>query len=396
MITHTKPREYYEDRYDRLTVESARRDIVYYDKFYEEFESKLPHDDKIDRPGNAILLNIFYMQVIGDELVRRYQERNSSIIEMIARDEARDAQISEARLSEEPLCRHCNAQGLRIIDKSLMHRGEEYKYDDPEEVLFTLKCSHCDKNSACWNDGAAWIPKPTLCPKCNAEMSHVVTKNKKAITFTYTCPSCKHSYKDKMDLSDKKEKPDPDYEKDRLHYCLVDEEFRDKLIEIKRGLKEMAQLGKEFKEREDNKHVYDAVAEINKPKIVELIHLLTPALEQAGYIEFNLDKPELGKDVYIGFSCLDSKSEREDYDSRKTLQKAVRKALEDTNWRLMSDGISYRLGYLSGRLRAYEQEEDLKKLVLKEGRIKPKKVSEEEKMKNAHRIKGKNGEDIIL
>lgn len=67
-------------------------------------------------------------------------------------------------------------------------------------------------------------------------------------------------------------------------------------------------------------------------------------LEKEGYIDFHLDKPEMGRDVYVGFSCLDSNSDRKDYDSRKTLKKLVDSALEDTNWRLMSDGISYRLG----------------------------------------------------
>lgn len=57
----------------------------------------------------------------------------------------------------------------------------------------------------------------------------------------------------------------------------------------------------------------------------------------------------------------------------------------------------YRLGYLTGRLRAYEEEEELKKLIVKDGiRAKPKKVDEEEIKKNAYRIKGKDGEDIIL
>ena len=61
-------------------------------------------------------------------------------------------------------------------------------------------------------------------------------------------------------------------------------------------------------------------------------------------------------------------------------------------------GIAYRLGYLTGRLRAYENEEDLKKLVTKDGliSIKPKPIDEEQAKKNAYRIKGKNGEDIIL
>lgn len=94
-----------------------------------------------------------------------------------------------------------------------------------------------------------------------------------------------------------------------------------------------------------------------KPKIAELTPILQSRLEKAGYVEFSLDKPEVGKIVYIGFSCLDSKSDRRDYESRKTLQTTVRKAFSDTNWRLASDGIAYRLGYLTGRLRAYENED---------------------------------------
>lgn len=135
---------------------------------------------------------------------------------------------------------------------------------------------------------------------------------------------------------------------------------------------EMARLGKEFKEREDNKHIYDAVNELKKPKIAELSAILKPALEKAGYTEFGLDKPEISKDVFVGFSCLDGKSERGDYDSEKTLRKIVKEALADTNWRLMSDGIHYRLGYLNGRLRAYEREEDLKDLVTRDMNLKTK------------------------
>ena len=135
--------------------------------------------------------------------------------------------------------------------------------------------------------------------------------------------------------------------------------------------------------------------ELKKPKIAELATLLSPILEEAGYIEFHLDKPEMGKDVFIGFSCLDSKSDREDYDSRKTLKKLVDKALLDTNWRLMSDGIYYRLGYLNGRLRAYEREEDLKELVIKSKKLKQKSESISP-TKNAYTVKDKNGGDIIL
>ena len=384
--------------YDRMTVGSARRNIVHYYDFYTKLENKLPKGDKISRPGNAILLNVFYMQTLGNELIRRYQERDQRIEQWMMNDEAEDEQIASARLTVEPYCQHCQKQGLRITDKSLMHRKEKYDIDDPEEVLFMLKCPHCNKISVFWEDGTAWESKPTLCPKCSAEMTNKTARTKQAITFTYSCPSCNHSYKDKMDLTDKEEKPDPNYEKDRIHYCLLDQEFREKLIEIKRGLEEMAKLGKEFKEKEDNKDLYAAVEELKKPKLAELNTLLSPSLEKVGYIDFGFDKPEIGKDFIVSFNCLDNKPERSDYDSQKTLKKTIEKALTDTNWRLMSEGISYRLGYLNGRLRAYERDEDLLNLVMKSKNFKHKKEQslKEDIEKNQYTIKDKDGNDINL
>lgn len=124
--------------------------------------------------------------------------------------------------------------------------------------------------------------------------------------------------------------------------------------------------------------VYDAMKEIKKPKIAELTPLMQPVLEKAGFTDFSLDKPEMGKDVYVGLNCLDTKSDRNDYDSRKTLEKLVKKTLADTNWRLMSDGVSYRLGYLNGRVRAYEREEDLRQLVIKDRKLMPKQQARQE------------------
>lgn len=398
MYIHLKDRQYYEDIYDRHTVEWARRDTVYYDNFHDEMKRNLPKGEKLDKPGNAFALNLFYMQVIGNDLLRRYEERESSIAEWMARDRVKDEQLTEARLTSEPTCRHCDKQGLRLIDKMLIHRADHYDSNEPEEVLFILHCSHCEKNTAVWQDGTVWTPKPTCCPKCSAIMTEKTTTTKKATVFTYTCSSCSHTYKDKLDSSKKEEeKPDPNFDKDREHYCLHDPEFRERLFKMRHDFEEMARLGKEFKEKEDNKYIYDAMKEMKKPKIAELDTLLAPALEKAGYIEFSLDKPEIGKDVFVGFNCLDGKSDRNDRDSEKTLKKTVEKALQDTNWRLMSDGISYRLGYLNGRLRAYEREEDLKKLVgrdIKTGKLK--KPDTPKSDSSPRTLKAPDGTDIIL
>ena len=134
----------------------------------------------------------------------------------------------------------------------------------------------------------------------------------------------------------------------------------------------MAEMGRKFKESEDNKDLYDTVAKLEKLKVAELVTVLSPVIEKAGYIEFSLEKPEIGKNFLVRFSCLDNISGRSDYESEKLLKKTIKNTLSPTNWRLSSDGISYRLGYLTGQVRAYEREEDLVQLVTKETKSKPK------------------------
>lgn len=56
---------------------------------------------------------------------------------------------------------------------------------------------------------------------------------------------------------------------------------------------------------------------------------------------------------------LDSNSARTGDESTRPLEKLFKALLEGTNWRLMSNGLNYRLGYVSGQLKGYENEEDL-------------------------------------
>jgi len=71
----------------------------------------------------------------------------------------------------------------------------------------------------------------------------------------------------------------------------------------------------------------------------------------------------MGRYVVVPFTVQEADNDRGEYDSKNSLGKLIKKTLEKTNWRLMSEGISYRVGYLSGRLRCYENETDLMKIV---------------------------------
>ena len=66
--------------------------------------------------------------------------------------------------------------------------------------------------------------------------------------------------------------------------------------------------------------------------------------------------------IILNFTVRDMEEKREEYDSRKTLQKTIESVLEDKNWALASEGVSYRLGLLDGRIRGYESKEDLEQL----------------------------------
>lgn len=392
-MNHLQSREFYEERYDRLTVSSGRRNMKTFQSLEKEFFRTTP-----DEPHNSLRavlhLNLIYVVFVGNNLLDRYDKRGDDIRDMMAADAAKDQKIVDARLAAEPVCKHCQSTGLRIIDKMLCHRTS---FNEPEEVLFTLRCPKCEKNSAVWEDAKPFEISPTPCPQCGAAMNKRDKRKEKVITTTYTCPSCNHQFQDKLDLTPRKETPDPHFEKDRDTYCLQDEKFRQELRDARWRYEEMAKLGKEWKEREENKHLYDAIAKLKRPKVSELTTLINSAIAEVGYIELKLEKPDLGKYVQVDFSCLDSIAKRSDVDSKKTLAKHVNKALEGTSWQLMSNDIVCKFGCLRGRLRAYEREEDLKRLVGKDVSYKVKNSDLDGAADgNSYFVKGKEGEKIIL
>ncbi len=112
----------------------------------------------------------------------------------------------------------------------------------------------------------------------------------------------------------------------------------------------------------------DVVAKIKTLPIADLQTTLSPIIQKAGYTNFVLGKPEFGRGVIVEFATQDAKVGRAEYESKQGLKKLLEQTLKQTNWRLMSDGISYRLGFLSGRLRGVEGEEELKNLVDKDNR----------------------------
>lgn len=350
---YLKDQIYYSDLYDRFTVEECRRLL----ETTKDLDlSKYKNDQKLTEEERKQLvgwIDHLHIYIYSGE---RYESKSKTIDKWMARDKAKDDKLQSATEPKNVRCLKCGST-MHLEHKDLQD------YNGSEEVLFMFRCdAGCKRARAFYENGQEYIPKPTLCPKCCNPMDSSDVRKNKSIVTTYTCGNCKHSYSDTFDLKNNKEKPDPNYETDRHRFCL-DQKRGEEYTSFKIHMDQFKNIVAEIEERKENKEVYDAIAKIKKLPIAEVQKILTETAESNTYTSLQFQQPEMGKDVVVSFTAMEGKSGRSEYDSKQQLKKAIEKALEGSNWRLMSDGISYRVGYLSGRLRCLEREDDLKNLV---------------------------------
>ncbi len=199
--------------------------------------------------------------------------------------------------------------------------------------------------------------------KCKHEVDSIDKREGSVITTTYTCSSCGHVEVDTLELRKTEDKkPDEHYEEDRRRFCFSEEKGKEYSRE-KDNMIQFYNLAKEIEERDKNRDQYEAVAKIKKLPFGEVQKTLMPIFEILGYTNLQFQPPEMDKDVIVNFTGVDSKEGRSEYDSKQDLKKGIQEALKGSNWRLMSDGINYRMGFVSGRLKGVEREEDLLALV---------------------------------
>jgi len=382
VYTHLKDRQYYEDLYDEGTVEQCRSGERMVNATFRKMEQEHAKEIASRKPGWYLQYSTLYFSLVEMPAAARHMNRDEAIDKWMQRDEAKDRKLAEAHIAGGTFCRSCG-KDMHVIDKHYMRR-EGHKKDD---ILLMFECDACNKRKAFWQDGTEWEGAQLKCEKCGGEVKSTHKTKDKVLTTTLTCTKCGHKETEVMDMS-KDPKPeeefaDPYYELDRKRFVFGS----DMMFKFEQKAQHLARLQKLHATAVDHVgqvDIYDAIKDIKKLKIAQLSELLAPVLTKQKYTEFKLGELQLGWEVSLDFNCLDADADREEYRSRKGLQKLLDKILVDTNWRLMSDGVSYRLGFLSGRLRAYESEEDLKKLVeqrIKSGKLQPKPTQPAEPVK---------------
>jgi len=380
-VDYLKDEQHYIDRYDLHTTEECSD---YYwsikDRFFEEKDTRFAKytNEKFEQEVDKCL-NRMIFTLTGE----RYRHKKETIGEWMEKDRRMQEMYDNTPPPQNIRCKECNSP------TTVSHKDIHNSYEPNARMTFMFSCVTCKKNQALYEDGTEWKYDPPTCPKCKHPIKTDMKINGDITTFISQCTKC--GYKDK-DVSnhgkfrreqETKEKRDKELlEKYRDEYCISDKDGQE-YIEIAEAIQVASVVREEEKQKYDNP-VYQRSLQLKKTSVVDLEKLLTENFEKAKYTKPVFDKPEIGQYVIIPFTVQDTDSSRKDRVSSSELEKIIKTTLEDTNWRLLSNSIIYRLGYLQGQLKGYEQEEDMLKLAGKKEGPKPKpKIDEEKRQKYA-------------
>jgi len=336
-------------------------------------------DHKEPKGEIAKASNWFANQLLYQKKAERYRNKDETIQKWIEEDT-----IKQEKYDTTPEPRNIRCPGCKKIMKSTIKHLETL--DDPMRTMFLFNCTSCKKKRWIYEDGTERESKPDLCPKCKAEATIAVVKEgKDNVIWKTTCSSCGFSettvddFKKNRAARKKREEIEKKFlEAYREQFC--SEEKGEEAFEYIEALKVANVVFDEELKKYDSV-AYQMAANIKKLSIVELEKLLQEIFEKEKYSKFTLGQPQIEKHVIIPFSTQDSDSSRNEEISLTHLQEIIKETLEGTNWRLMSDGISYRLGLLSGRLKGYEREEEFFELSGQKKEEKSSKLDYETRMK---------------
>lgn len=359
-MKYLKDEQYYSDLYDLITIKRCLEREKY------SSQVKLPplSGKKLNKRKTRTLLaplidfSLYFIK--GD----RYKAKASTIREWMENDRKKQSFLDSTPEPQNILCTECS-----LLMKNTMKELDDYS-DNQMRVLFFFECPVCKKRKGVYNTGEIFASKTDPCDKCSSVTQRTYKRKGNIVTTIWTCLYCKFTKKESEDYGkteDKWEKEKMEdkklLEKYRSTYCLTEtegQEYIESTTQLKAAVKWFAE-----KEKKEQDPAYHKAIKLKKLSIVELEKVLSEILEKEKYIKLNFDKPDIDRYVIVPFTVQDANSVRKEQDSRNQLQKIIKKTLENTNWRLMNEGVTYRLGYLSSQLKGYEREEDLMKIVKK-------------------------------
>ncbi|MFA5967134.1 MAG: hypothetical protein WC805_01270 [Patescibacteria group bacterium] len=337
------------DSYDRATVEECRRWLSRLIESTADINNKpWPEEEKKRYRNMFIDLAMYY--ITGE----RYANKEETIQDIIEDRQRRADCLETATPPRGVNCLICRTE-MTEADRTSMGL-------DDEKILFTYSCSTCKRHRAFCEDGEEYLVKRPKCEDCHQPLKEVSSWEKDILTVTQTCSACG---KITTEVHDYTFTPTPDpvidenYEADRARFCLSKEKGQEYLASRSRMEHSAYFANKDIEEEE--KRTQEKLKEIEKLTLQQIEKKLDLILEPNNYSNLIFGKAQIERDIRVGFQIQD-KLTRSDDESRLNLQKMIIKTLKGTNWKLMTGGVKYRLGILTGRLRGFDNEKDLLEL----------------------------------
>ncbi len=377
-MNYLKDKQHYIDRYDLLTIKECLEVIDFCTKVYVEMGNK-EEAKKFSLTDKAKGTNWMTNQYLFLAKACRYEQKEETINKWTSDDSVKQEKYETTSLPKNILCTNCN----KSMQSTLKHLET---LDDPMRMMFLFECTLCRQKKWIYEDGSERESKPQLCPKCNHKIKlSVIKESKDKIIYKTTCPFCDFSEITTDDLGKRRSKWKEQEEQDKKLLLTYREQFcseengKEAFDYVEASKVAKVVYNEEFKKYDSQ--AYQQIIQLKKLTVVELEKLLNPLLKEKHFVKLSLNNPEIGKYFIVPFSIQDNDSMRKQEASVSSLEIIIKEALEGTNWRLMSDGLSYRLGYISGRLKGYENEEDFFELVGKKKEPEQPKIDYDTRMK---------------
>jgi len=375
-------KQFYIDRYDLSTIKECRDMVEVCKQAYIKGKS-----DPIAKGPNgkgelAKATNWMTNQLLFQIIASRYRHKEETIEKWMLEAKLKQDKYDFTEEPKDIYCPDCNkvmTVGIKNLET----------FDDPLRMMFIFECPSCKKRHWIYEDGQERESHPTLCSKCNSEAEiSVVKEGKDKIIWKTTCSSCGFTEshtddfkKDRLEREKRETEEKHLLESYRNIYC--SEKAGIEALDYVDALPVAEEVYKEQLKKYDSQ-VYSNVASLKKLTIIELERMLKSLFEKERYNNLVFGQPEIGKHVIVPFTIQDIDPSHRTRADLYDLKKLLKDELEATNWRLMTDSLSNRLGYVTGKLKGYEREEDFFEIAGKKPEEPKTKISPEIRSKYEH------------
>jgi hypothetical protein len=361
-MQYLEDQQQYEDRYDLTTIEMCLDRIEIIKSAAAEIKDarELQH---LSREEKEDQMNMLANRYLMDVILKRYKGRGQTIAEWMDKDRRKQELQDNTLPPNNVACDKCG---------KAMHDTTHHLHSDlgnNDRVLFFFECDACNLRKAVFENGEKWIYKPTPCEKCGSDLKYDLRDEGKYEIWETICSSCSFREVTKTDREKRRKEDEQKAKREaellakyRRKFCLKKKEAEKYLS----AFEELAFANDvyEYELQQLDIPEYEQTHNLQKLSAVEVEDLLNKSLEKEGFERLSMKGPEIERYVEIDFSVQDLNKSRNQKESELTLDDLLKKTLELTNWRVR-DRVSYRLGFLTGRLRGYERDEDILEFLTK-------------------------------